>query len=308
MVIFLWCGRQDGMNSFQTKAQSWLPVAHDLSATTPRDPSSAQATTTDDTGSLDYKILDVLLWDFEHTETWLSQSLELTFQELLEIGIDNLPAYDRKQSKPPPEEIARQVSDSSDTTIANGLVALLGLDLGKLMQVPIANLAERVVWSPDRSHATAANLETVFDRVLGALIDQGLEDLLQKRISEDVLDADDKSASAIPGSGTSVYNEPDITASIGLARYSGLAAEDMLIRTIHHRNFGTDFLGIGSDDDGLSTTTGGPDNNDAPVAGDSLFADVHASRGRYAHRAYIRIKCPPGEKASPSNVGASRRG
>ena len=210
------------MNSFQTKVQSWLPVAYDPWATTPSDPSSAQATTTDGTGSLDYEILDVLLWDFEHTEAWLSQFLELTFQELLEIGIDNLPAYDRKQSKPPPEEIARQVNESSDTAVANGLVALLGLDLGKLMQVPIANLAERVDWSPDRSHATADNLETVFDRVLGALIDQGLEDLPQKRISEGVLDTNDKSAGAIPGSGTSVYNGTDYTTFVGLERGAGV--------------------------------------------------------------------------------------
>ena len=210
------------MNSFQTKVQSWLPVAHDRRATTPSDPSSAQATTTDDTESLDYKILDVLLWGFEHTETWLSQFLELTIQELLEIGIDNPPAYDRKQSKPAPEEIARQVHDSSDTTVANGLVALLGLDLGKLMQVPTGKLAERVAWSPDRSHATADNLETVFDRALGALIDQGLEELLEKRIGGYVLDADDKSASAIPGSGTSVYNEPDFTTFVGLGRSAGV--------------------------------------------------------------------------------------
>ena len=44
------------MNSFRTQVQSWLPVAYDLRATTPNDPSSAQATTTDDTGGLDYEI------------------------------------------------------------------------------------------------------------------------------------------------------------------------------------------------------------------------------------------------------------
>ena len=44
------------MNSFLTQVQSWLAAAYDLPATTPNDPSSAQATTTDDIGGLDYEI------------------------------------------------------------------------------------------------------------------------------------------------------------------------------------------------------------------------------------------------------------